>query len=71
MSYVVDSNTASETVLLQAADIATQAIQTAATRSLRAADGCGCGHCRARAARTVLWAVAMLHAEDQSAVDDA
>ena len=51
-------------VLTEAADVVVAAVQTAAMTALRRATGCGCRGCKAAAARTAVWAAAMLHAEE-------
>jgi hypothetical protein len=52
--------TDADAVFRQAADVATEAVQASAMAALRAADGCGCRGCRARAAQTIHWAIAMM-----------
>ena len=66
MPNMDEQTTADEAVVLQAAAIVTDAVRTAVTTTLRAADVCGCRHCRAEASRTFLWSVGMLADESEA-----
>lgn len=62
--------TSADVMVAQAAEVVTQAVQATAHAALRAADGCGCQGCRARASETLLWSVAMLHTEETPVADE-
>ena len=55
-----EQKTVDEAVVLQAANIVTDAVRAAVTTTLRAAEVCGCRHCRAEASSMFLWSVGML-----------
>ncbi len=60
MRDVRERETVAGAVVLQAADVAAEAVQASLQAALQAAQVCGCHRCRTRAAQTSDWAVGLL-----------